>query len=145
MTTKTSRCLPLSIKLAACGAAAVTAGYYWLQSERRIAFRGKRVLISGASRGLGLELARLFAREGARLVLLARREDELSEARQEFERQFITASLRSNDWNYCRSARSLGVHRNTLRNKVSHLGIGVADGRNRSVGRSALRRSISKA
>ena len=46
----------------------------------------------------------------------------LEQARQEFERQFIMASLRSNDWNYCRSARSLGVHRNTLRNKVSHLG-----------------------
>ncbi|MGH7858520.1 MAG: helix-turn-helix domain-containing protein, partial [Candidatus Binatia bacterium] len=39
----------------------------------------------------------------------------LEQARQEFERQFIMASLRSNDWNYCRSARSLGVHRNTLR------------------------------
>ena len=69
----------------------------------------------------------------------------LEQARQEFERQFITASLRSNDWNYCRSARSLGVHRNTLRNKVSHLGIGGTDGRNRPAGRSALRRTIPKA
>jgi DNA-binding NtrC family response regulator len=69
----------------------------------------------------------------------------LEQARQEFERQFITASLRSNDWNYCRSARSLGVHRNTLRNKVSHLGIGGTDGRNRPAARSALRRAIPKA
>ena len=51
----------------------------------------------------------------------------LEQARQEFERQFITASLRSNDWNFCRSARSLGVHRNTLRNKVCDLGILVED------------------
>ena len=37
------------------------------------------------------------------------------------------ASLKSNRGNFCRSARSLGVHRNTLRNKVSDLGIGVED------------------
>ena len=51
----------------------------------------------------------------------------LEQARREFERQFIVASLKSNRGNFCRSARSLGVHRNTLRNKVSDLGIGVED------------------
>jgi DNA-binding NtrC family response regulator len=70
----------------------------------------------------------------------------LEQARQEFERQFIMASLRSNDWNYCRSARSLGVHRNTLRNKVSHLGIPTSEGRGRSLGgRPTLRRPVPKA
>ena len=54
---------------------------------------------------------------------LVRRGISLQQARQEFERQFISASLRSNGGNLCRSARSLGVHRNTLRNKVSSLGI----------------------
>ena len=47
----------------------------------------------------------------------------LEQARQEFERQFIVASLRTHEWNFCRSARSMGVHRNTLRNKISSLGI----------------------
>ncbi len=47
----------------------------------------------------------------------------LEQARQEFERQFILASLRSNDGNVSRSAGVLGVHRNTLRNKISSLGI----------------------
>lgn len=47
----------------------------------------------------------------------------LEQARHEFERQFIVSSLRSHDWNFCRSARSLGVHRNTLRNKLTALGI----------------------
>ena len=51
----------------------------------------------------------------------------LQQARQEFERQFISASLKSNGGNLCRSARSLGVHRNTLRNKVSNLGIEVPE------------------
>ena len=69
----------------------------------------------------------------------------LEQARQEFERQFIMASLRSNDWNLCRSARNLGVHRNTLRNKVSHLGIGVGEGRARSGVRASVRRPLPKA
>ena len=54
---------------------------------------------------------------------LVRRGVSLQQAREEFERQFIKASLRSNGGNLCQSARSLGVHRNTLRNKVSSLGI----------------------
>ena len=58
---------------------------------------------------------------------LVRRGLTLTQARREFERQFIVAALRSNGGNLCRSARSLGVHRNTLRNKVSDLGIGVDD------------------
>lgn len=61
----------------------------------------------------------------------------LEQARREFERQFIVSSLRSNGFSVGRSADSLGVHRNTLRNKVSSLGIaldelkaeGKADGR----------------
>ncbi len=58
---------------------------------------------------------------------LVRRGVTLDQARKEFERQFIVASLKSNSGNFCRSARSLGVHRNTLRNKVSNLGIGAED------------------
>ncbi len=51
----------------------------------------------------------------------------LEQARKEFERQFIVASIRSNHGNLGRSAQSLGVHRNTLRNKVSNLGIATED------------------
>lgn len=58
---------------------------------------------------------------------LVRRGITLEQARDEFERQFIVASLKSNDGNFCRSARSMGVHRNTLRNKVSNLGIPAQD------------------
>lgn len=47
----------------------------------------------------------------------------LAQARREFEKQYIVASLASNDGNFSRSAKNLGVHRNTLRNKVASLGI----------------------
>ena len=67
----------------------------------------------------------------------------LAQARQEFERQFIVASLRQHDGNLGRSARSLGIHRNTLRNKVSNLGISPDDlgrGRKRGSGSKGARR-----
>src|SRR5438105_3865236 len=44
---------------------------------------GKVVLITGGSRGLGLALARGFAKEGARLVLCARDEAELRAAQED--------------------------------------------------------------
>ena len=69
---------------------------------------------------------------------LVRRGITLEQARNEFERQFIVASLKSNEGNFCRSARSLGVHRNTLRNKVSTLGIKQDD--LRALGLKASRR-----
>jgi short-subunit dehydrogenase len=48
-------------------------------------FNGKTVLITGGSRGLGLELARQFAKAGAQLSLLARDVDELERARAELD------------------------------------------------------------
>ena len=43
-------------------------------------FRGKVVLITGGSHGLGLALARLFAADGAKLAICARSETELESA-----------------------------------------------------------------
>ncbi len=56
---------------------------------------------------------------------LVRRGLTLEQARREFEKQFIVSSLKSNDFSVGRSAKCLGVHRNTLRNKVSSLDIAV--------------------
>ncbi len=47
----------------------------------------------------------------------------LSQVSKEFEKQFILASLRKNEGNLSKTAERLGIHRNTLRNKVSSLGI----------------------
>jgi short-subunit dehydrogenase len=64
-------------------AAGVAIAAYAVRRSRRVGFRDKTVLISGASRGLGLELARAFAEEGADLVLLARDTARLHEAARE--------------------------------------------------------------
>jgi short-subunit dehydrogenase len=69
--------------------AAVAAGALVLKSTlnhlRDFDLNGKTVLITGGSRGLGLVMAREFAREGARLVLCARDEAELQRAQADLE------------------------------------------------------------
>jgi short-subunit dehydrogenase len=73
------------IKLAALGA-----GTYVLKSAfsrlREYDLKDKTVLITGGSRGLGLVMAREFAREGSRLVLCARDEQDLDQARLDLEK-----------------------------------------------------------
>ncbi|MFQ5524749.1 MAG: helix-turn-helix domain-containing protein [Thermoanaerobaculia bacterium] len=51
----------------------------------------------------------------------------LNQVSKEFEKQFILATLRKNDGNLSRSAQHLGIHRNTLRNKVGSLDIQPSD------------------
>ncbi len=50
----------------------------------------------------------------------------LEQARNEFERLYIVAALEA-DSGAARAAERLGVHRNTLRNKMASLGISTAD------------------
>jgi len=51
----------------------------------RLSFRDKSVLITGGSRGLGLEIARRFAREGAHVTILGRNKASLEAAARELE------------------------------------------------------------
>ncbi|KIL75212.1 SDR family NAD(P)-dependent oxidoreductase [Bacillus badius] len=50
--------------------------------------QGKTVVITGASGGLGMEMAKQAAAEGARLILLARRLDRLEEVKEMLHRTF---------------------------------------------------------
>jgi DNA-binding NtrC family response regulator len=55
----------------------------------------------------------------------------LQQACREFERQYLLAALREHDGSVSRSAAALGVHRNTLRNKMAALGIDAQEGQAR--------------
>jgi short-subunit dehydrogenase len=63
------------------GAAAAVAVFAGWRKTRAAQLRGKTVLITGSSRGLGLAMAEEFARLGARIVLTARDAEELERAR----------------------------------------------------------------
>ena len=86
-----SAAFPVVIKLAKLAlTTTIIAGAIRIARERRrMEFDGKTVLISGASRGLGLELARAFAEEGADLVLLARDQARLTQTAKELQRYGI--------------------------------------------------------
>ncbi|MCA1584146.1 MAG: SDR family oxidoreductase [Acidobacteria bacterium] len=71
----------LALSTAVIGALA--ARYVWRHT--RFSFRGRVVLLTGGTRGLGLAMARQLVDEGARLWLLARSSDELSEVRTELQ------------------------------------------------------------
>jgi short-subunit dehydrogenase len=80
-----SSAFPLLVKLALTTTIVATA-IRIARARRRLGFDRRTVLISGGSRGLGLELARAFAEEGADLVLLARDQATLARAAKELQR-----------------------------------------------------------
>src|SRR5437870_2865647 len=69
-------------QLALFGGAALAAGAVLrnVTQQSTYTFRGKSVLITGGSRGLGLLLARHLANEGARLTLAGRSAESLQRA-----------------------------------------------------------------
>jgi short-subunit dehydrogenase len=67
----------------AAGTMAGAAFAYWsVKQARRFKLSGRTVLITGGSRGLGLALARVFLRRGAKVALLGREVETLERARQ---------------------------------------------------------------
>lgn len=74
---------PLLSVAAAIAAGAAIGVYTVLKSAPKYDFRGKVVLITGGSRGLGLLMARELAAEGARLAICARNAEELERAKME--------------------------------------------------------------
>lgn len=71
--------------LATLGVGVLAAYVMMKQNRPRYDFKGKTVLITGGSRGLGLVLARQFAEEKAKIAICARNGEELERARIELE------------------------------------------------------------
>ncbi|MBC8102873.1 MAG: SDR family NAD(P)-dependent oxidoreductase [Cytophagales bacterium] len=74
--------LPL-LAVAACVIGAVATARALVRSRAALDLAGKRVLVTGGSRGLGLILARKLAAQGARVAICARDPEELARARQD--------------------------------------------------------------
>lgn len=72
-----------SLPLLAIGVAGAMALKSVARHRRRIGLRGKVVLITGGSRGLGLVMARQLARAGARVVICGRDAETLQRAHEE--------------------------------------------------------------
>lgn len=70
---------------AAIALGAVALGKFLWRKMNEYDLRGKTVLVTGGSRGLGLVLAREFARNGARVAICARDEQELQHARSDLQ------------------------------------------------------------
>lgn len=76
------------------GAVGALAGRQLVRGSRQIDFNNRVVVITGGSRGLGLVLARQLASEGARLCLLARDEEELRRAAEQFPPDITVMTVR---------------------------------------------------
>ncbi|MFN2453607.1 MAG: SDR family NAD(P)-dependent oxidoreductase [Pyrinomonadaceae bacterium] len=76
-----------SMMMLAAGAGALIAARAAVRKWREYDLRSKTVLITGGSRGLGLVMAREFAREGARVAICARNPTELERARVDLAKQ----------------------------------------------------------
>lgn len=85
----------------------------------------RRALVTGASRGLGLTLARFLAGQGYHLVITARNEDALSSAARELSRsttvEAISGDIAAGDHRR-RLARAAGERLDLLVNNASDLG-----------------------
>ena len=71
-----------TLALGAGTAVGVGLGYWGVRQALRYKLAGKVVVITGGSRGLGLAMARVFLRRGAKVALLARDPEALERARQ---------------------------------------------------------------
>jgi len=82
----------------------------------------KNVLITGASKGLGLAIARLFARRGHRLIINARREPELRIAERELAKLTDVTAIAGDVSEIAEEIAAIAAPVDILINNASELG-----------------------
>jgi 3-dehydrosphinganine reductase len=82
-----------NIGIALCAVAVVHVLFSMFFSSKRNHLRGKHVLITGGSKGLGLALAREFLRRGCNVTVVARNQTDLLEALQNLDAYAKSLSL----------------------------------------------------
>ncbi len=83
-----------AIRWATLGAGVLLAARTMMRSQRKISLSGCTVLVTGGSRGLGLELARQLVDAGANVTVCARHRNELQRARRILKRRAKAAGQR---------------------------------------------------
>lgn len=85
----------------------------------------KWALVTGASSGIGAELARIYAEQGHNVIVVARREDKLNALADELRRKGVDVhviamdlSLRESPAQLCSTVQDLGVHVDVLVNNA---------------------------
>ncbi|MFW7377269.1 MAG: SDR family NAD(P)-dependent oxidoreductase [Oligoflexus sp.] len=73
--------------------AAYQIGQHFISLRKQMNFKGKVVLITGGSRGLGLILARELGRQGAFVCICARQQDELIQAKNWLAREGVSSVI----------------------------------------------------
>jgi NAD(P)-dependent dehydrogenase (short-subunit alcohol dehydrogenase family) len=87
------------------------------------AFQGKRVLITGAGSGIGRATALSFAKEGADLVLVGRRLENLNEAAHQARQWGVHVDIHSVDVNQSNRLRELIAQQQQLDIAINNAGI----------------------
>ncbi len=107
---------------ATAGALAVAGGalatYAFVKRRRLEDLRDQSVLITGGSRGLGLELARQLAGQGCRIAICARDAQELERARRDIESRHPAAQV----WTHPCDVSDRGQVEDLVRRVIEHYG-----------------------
>ena len=88
--------------------------------QRRSPLSGKVALITGASRGIGLAIARAFAAEGCHLILAGRSVSSLDKAGRELTRQGVRVLAHACDVRDPESVKALGI---AIKNQFRHVDV----------------------